>query len=426
MEVAVLFGSLFVLIFASVPIGIAVGLATLITMVLFSNIPSLVITQNAFAGIDSFPLLAIPFFILAGALMSSGGISRRLLNFANALVGFVTGGLAMVTTLASMFFAAISGSAVATVSAIGSFMIPAMKEKGYDTGFSAAISASAGTIGIIIPPSIPFVIYGVVTGTSVGELFIGGVIPGILIAVALMVVCYFVAKREGYGGQGKWVGIRQVLVALNDAKWALLAPLIVLGGIYGGIFTPTEAAVVGVVYAAVIGYFVYRELTFQLVYDALLDTIIINGVTTFMVGLSVGFANYLSMKQIPGTICSSLLTLTDNKFLLLLLINAFLLLVGCLIDNIPACIILAPILLPVVTRLGIDPVHFGVFMTLNLAIGFVTPPYGPNIFVASAVAGIPMERMLRYLWPFILALVAVLLLTTYVPAVTMGLVNLIR
>jgi len=325
-----------------------------------------------------------------------------------------------------MFFAAISGSAVATVSAIGSFMIPAMKEKGYDIGFSAAISAAAGTIGIIIPPSIPFVVYGVVTGTSVGELFIGGIIPGVLMGAALMITSYLIAKYEGYRGDSKWVGFRQLLASFNDAKWAVLAPVIILGGIYGGIFTPTEAAVVAVVYAMAVGFFVYRELTPNLLYNALLDTIIINGVTTFMVGLSMAFANYLSMQQIPTKICNGLLALTTSKYLLLLFINAFLLVVGCLVDNIPACIILAPILLPVVTRLGIDPIHFGVFMTLNLAIGFVTPPYGPNIFVASAVAGIPMERMLRFLWPFIIALLAVLMVTTYVPATTMGLVNLIR
>jgi len=241
-----------------------------------------------------------------------------------------------------------------------------------------------------------------------------------------MITSYLIAKYEGYRGDSKWVGFRQLLASFNDAKWAVLAPVIILGGIYGGIFTPTEAAVVAVVYAMAVGFFVYRELTPNLLYNALLDTIIINGVTTFMVGLSMAFANYLSMQQIPTKICNGLLALTTSKYLLLLFINAFLLVVSCLVDNIPACIILAPILLPVVTRLGIDPIHFGVFMTLNLAIGFVTPPYGPNIFVASAVAGIPMERMLRFLWPFIIALLAVLMVTTYVPATTMGLVNLIR
>lgn len=425
MEIALLFGSLVFFILLSVPIGIALGLATVFTLILASDIPLLMIAQNAFAALDSFPLMAIPFFILAGSLMSHAGVSRRLLNLANTMVGFITGGLAMVTTLACMFFAAISGSGPATVSAIGSFMIPAMREKNYDPGFAAAISAAAGTIGVIIPPSIPFVIYGVVTGVSVGEMFLAGFIPGIIIGLALMAASYIVAKREGYVGTGRRATWGEFLHALNDAKWSLLVPVIILGGIYGGVFTPTEAAVIAVVYALVVGLFIHRELTFKSIYQALVETALINGATTFMIGLSMSFANFLTMEQVPAAIGAFLLNISSSKIVVLLLINILLLFVGCFIDNISSCIILAPILLPVVTKLGIDPVHFGIFMTTNLAIGFITPPYGANLFVAMAVANVTMERIVRYIIPFLVAVIVVLMLLTYVPGISLWLPNML-
>ncbi|SCZ78154.1 TRAP transporter large permease [Acidaminobacter hydrogenoformans] len=426
MEALFLFGSFIVLIILSVPIGYAVGISTAITLFFFADIPLVMVTQNAVAGCDSFPLMAIPFFILAGSLMSTGGVAKRLLDFANMIFGYFTGGLAMVTTVSCMFFAAISGSAMATTSAIGTFMIPAMKERDYDTGFAASLTAAAGTIGVIIPPSIPFVIYGVVVNTSISDLFIAGFIPGVLMGVALLTTSYLLAKKYGYKGTGHFPKAKEVLLSFKDAIWAILAPTIVLGGIYAGVFTPTEAAVIAVVYSAFVGAFIYKELTWKLLYKSLFDTILINGITTFMVGFSMAFAGYLSIQQIPTAIADAIMTITTNKFLLLLIINLFLLAIGTLIDNIPATIILSPILLPIVTQLGMSPITFGVVITMNLAIGFITPPYGINLFVASAVGKVSIGSMMVYMRYFLLALILVLMATTYIPATTMFLVNLLR
>lgn len=426
MEAGLLFGSFLVLITIGVPIGYAIGISTLCTLAIFTDIPLVMVTQNAIAGCDSFPLMAIPFFILAGNLMSTGGVAKRLLEFASLLFGAVTGGLAMVTTVACMFFAAISGSAMATTSAIGSFMIPAMKEKGYDKGFSAALAAAAGTIGVIIPPSIPLVIYGVVTGTSISDLFIAGFIPGLIMGLVLLITCYFLSKKNGYAGTGAWPKGRELWLSFKSAFWALLAPVVVLGGIYSGMFTPTEAAVIAVVYSLIIGKFVYKELDAKGIYNALLDTIVINGVTTFMVGFSMAFAGYLSLQQLPAAIAATLLSVTDNPIVLLLIINLFLLVLGCLIDNIPATIILSPILLPVVVALGMSPITFGIMLTMNLAIGFVTPPYGINLFVAMAVGNLKMAEMMKYIGWFFGALCAALAITTYVPGSSLYLVNLLK
>ena len=414
--------SLAVFVSISLPIGISLGLSTVIALIFMTDIDTVMVAQTAFASLDSFTLMAIPFFMLAGNFMRYGGISKRLLDLADHIIGFVTGGLGAVTTLTCMFFAAISGSGPATVSAIGSFMMPAMKEKGYDPGYSAALTAAAGTIGVVIPPSIPFVIYGVVTGTSIGSLFLAGIIPGILMGLALMVTNYRTAKKNGWLGSGQRPKLRSVGKATKNAFWALMSPVIILGGIYGGIFTPTEAAAVSCVYTFVIGKFVYKELDMKKLMDCLKDTVLLAGATSFMIGLSSGFAFLLTMKQVPNTVAEALLSVSDNKIVILLIINVFLLIISCFIDNISSCTILAPILLPVVVALGVDPIHFGIIMTMNLAIGFITPPYGANLFIASAVGNTPMESIIKRVWPLILTITVVLILTTFIPGLSMLLV----
>jgi len=426
MEALLLFGLLILFIGLSIPIGITLGLATGICLALTTDIPLVLIAQKSFTGLDSFPLLAIPFFILAGALMCNGGISRRLVALAESLVGFIIGGLAMVTVLACMFFAAISGSGPATVSAIGSFMIPAMKERKYHGTFAASLTAAAGTIGVIIPPSIPFVIYSVVAQTSIGDMFIAGVVPGILIGISLMTVCYFIARKRNYLSSKEPPTLGNVFHAFKESLGALMVPIIILGGIYGGVFTPTEAAVVAVVYSVVIGKFVYKELDGKAIYECLRTSGLINGATEFMIGLSMAFSNYLALAQIPTTIAEWLGSVSQSPFVIMLLINVFLLIVGCFIDNIAAVIILTPILLPVVTRLGMDPIQFGIIITVNLAIGFITPPYGINLFVASAISGESIEGISKQILPFVLAMLVCLMLFTYVPSVSLGLVELLR
>jgi len=419
LDLIVLFGGLMALILIGVPIGYAIGLASIATFFFFRNESLLIVPQQVFAGLDSFVLLAIPFFILAGVIMSEGGIAKRLVNLADAIIGHVSGGLGMVAVLTSTFFSSITGSGNATTSAVGSLLIQPMVEKKYDAAFSSTLIAASGIIGIILPPSISFVIYGVVTRTSIGELFIAGIIPGFIIATALMVTCYIISRKKGYRGKTTKSEIREILGAAKDGIWALVAPIIILGGIYSGIFTPTESAVVAVVYAILIGAFVYRELTWKKLLNALYKAAIINGVTSFIIGFSTIMARYMTLERIPDTITRFVVDLTDNKIIVLLLINVILLLIGMVIDIIPALIILAPILLDVVTPFGLDPVHFGVIMVVNLGIGFITPPYGSTLFIASAISKVPVERMFGYGLLFAVVIFLMLMPITYIPSLSL-------
>lgn len=426
MNIALLFGVFFVLVMLSVPIGVSLGVATSLTLVLTSNIGPIMVAQKAFTGLDSFTLIAIPFFMLAGNLMALGGIARRIVNMADAAVGKFTGGLGMATIIGCMFFAAISGSGPATVTAMGSIMLPEMEKRGYDKGFSTGLTATAGTIGVIIPPSIPFVIYGVASGTSVGDLFKAGFIPGILIGIALMIVCYIISKKQAYkGSEHSQNGKTSFLRTFLDSLPALMAPVIILGGIYGGIFTPTEAAVVATVYSLIVGKFVYHELTWKIVLESYRSTADMNGFTGLALGFSMSFASYLAMEQIPSKVAGVLLGAISSKWALLLLIIVILLVVGCFVDNISSCLILTPVFLPIITGIGMSPVHFGIMMTVALAIGFVTPPYGVNLFVASAVAKLKIEVVSKAAIPFIGAMLVCLLLIAFIEPISMLLVWLL-
>src|SRR5699024_6038823 len=337
---------------------------------------------------------------------------------ATVLIGFITGGLAMVTVLASMFFAAISGSGPATVAAIGSFMIPSMKNNKYDLGFSAAITASAGSIGVLIPPSIPFVMYGVVGTVSIGAMFIAGIIPGIILGIALMINSYFTAKRNGYEGTGEIPTFRDVLKAINDAKFALLVPVIILGGIYAGIYSPTESAAVASVYALIIGVFVYKELNIKKIYESFASAALTNAATVIIIGFSISFAFLMTRERIPSLVADFIVGISDNPIVIILVINIFLLIVGMFIDTISAIVILTPILLSVVAIMVMDPIHFGVILLMNLAIGFVTPPLGVNLFVASTVGKVSFERVSKAMIPILVTMIAALLIVTYLPSLS--------
>ena len=420
-KILVLFGTMFLLMMIGSPIAVALGVATMVTMTATTNISLTTMSTACLSGLDSFPLMAIPFFMLAGNLMKSGGISRRILDFADAVVGWVTGSVGMVTVVASMFFAALSGSSPATVTAIGGITIPEMKEEGYDPAYATAITAAAGTIGVIIPPSIPFVIYGVAAQCSISDLFLAGIIPGILIGVVLMIVNYVTAKKCGFGHTKKFHA-GHLLRTVGDSIWALLVPVIILGGIYGGIFTPTESAVAAIIYSIFVGVFIYHELDLKSILEAFKETALINGQTTFLVGISMAFARFLTMSQVPGTLAKGILGIS-NPIAILLVINLFLLVVGCFIDNISSTVILTPILLPIVAGIGMSPIQFGIVMTVNLAIGFITPPYGCNLFFASAISNVSVVDIAKKILPMIGVMLIVLMALTFIPALSIGILD---
>ncbi|MGE5575603.1 MAG: TRAP transporter large permease [Syntrophothermus sp.] len=419
----VLFGTFAGLVLLNVPIAISLGLATVIALAVSGTAPMVVVAQRMFTATDSFPLMAIPFFMIAGSLMERGGISRRLINLANTMVGTLPGGLALVAVLASMFFAAISGSGPATVAAIGSIMIPAMARQGYDRGFATAVQASGGFIGVIIPPSIPMITYGVVAGASIGGLFLGGFIPGILMGIALMIVAYIISKKRNYIGVER-ATFKQVAVAFKESLLALLMPVIILGGIYGGIFTPTEAGNVAVVYGLIVGIFVYKELKWQDLRAVFRTSAINTSIVMLIIATASAFGLLLTRQMIPVQIAEFFLSLTKSPYVLLLLINILLLIVGTFMETNAAIIILAPIFLPIITRMGIDPIHFGLIMVVNLAIGMITPPLGVNLFVGCGIAQITIERLVKAIWPFLLASIVVLFLITYIPGLVMWLPKL--
>jgi C4-dicarboxylate transporter DctM subunit len=420
----ILVGFLTVLLAANVSVAVAFGLTSATFLLLLTDIPLALIPQQMFAGTDSTVLQAVPFFLLAGALMDKGGISRRLVNFANVLVGWATGGLAMVSVVASMFFAGISGSAAADSAAVGSVMIPAMAKKGYATDFAAALIACAGTIGTMIPPSIPMIIYGVATGTSIGALFIAGAVPGILMGLALMAHSYVVSRRRGYVGL-PFPTARDTWVAFREALLTLLMPIIIVGGILGGVFTPTEAAAIAVFYSLVLGGLVYRELKRRDMPGILISTGVGTGVVMFIIATSTVYSWILARWNIPLQLANAFTGVSDNPWVFLLMVNILLLLVGTVMETVPSIIIFAPVLLPLANRLGIDPVFFGVIMVVNLSMGLASPPSGATLFVSTAIAQERLDRVCRAVWPLFFSMVAILLLITFVPSLVMFLPRLV-
>ncbi|MCV0424328.1 MAG: TRAP transporter large permease [Roseibium sp.] len=426
MIAAVLFLSLFLLLFISVPIGICLGLATMTVMLFVEGAPPLVLlARSVVTGADSFPLIAVPLFVLAGDLMQSGGMSRRLVAFANALIGHIRAGLAYVNVLACVFFAAISGSSPATVAAIGSNMIPEMEKVGYSRRFSGALTASSGMIGVMIPPSIPFIIYGVTAEVSIGKLFLAGVVPGLLFALMFMFVARILLRNEKAAlGSTKTFSSASVASTFRSSFWALLVPLIILGGIYSGIFTPTEAGAVAVVYAAFVGLFVYKDIGFSDLPGILAQSALTSGTILILVIMASAFGRLATLAQIPAQLAAGITSLSDDPILILLLINLLLLVIGMFMETISSIIIMTPILLPVAVAIGVDPLVFGVILTVNLAIGFCTPPLGVNLFVASGISGISIERLSAGILPFFAGMLALLMLVTYVPALSLALPSL--
>ena len=422
---AVVFIALIVSLVLTVPIGFSLGIASLAYIFATDQLTLGFVARNMVTGTDSFPIMAIPFFVFAGELMGGGGISKRLLDVANVFFGRIRGGLAIVTVVVCMFFAAISGSGPATVAAVGGMVVPTMLEKGYDKKFVLALIAAAGSIGVIIPPSIPMVVYSVTVNSSVSSLFLAGFIPGILIGLVLIAYSYFYARSAGYKGDTEPFSIGHALREVWRGKWALLSPVIILGGIYGGIFTPTEAAAVSVVYSLIIGLFVHRELNFRDMLEVTKRSCETTATILVVIGCATGFSKVLTLGRIPTTVATLLTTMTDSKVLILLLINLLLLLVGCFMETVCAIMILAPILFPVVTALGVDPIHFGIIMVTNLAIGFITPPLGVNLFVASRVGKTTLDVVIKGIIPFLVLMIATLMLITYVPAISMFLPNLL-
>lgn len=417
---------LFVFILLRVPIAYGLAFVSIIG-ILITN-PDLLINvpRNIFSGIDSFTLVAVPLFILAGEIMTQGGISKRLIDFSKTLVGPLPGGLAMVVILASMFFSALTGTAIAAAAAIGGMMIPAMNKEGYDIRFSSSLVASAATIGPIIPPSIVLILYGVIASVSIGDLFIAGVIPGVLMGIGLMIYSYYVGKKNNYRSSETRASLKEILMGAKDALLALLMPIIIIGGIISGIFTATESGVIAVVYAIIIGMFVYKEISIKDLGPIMLQTAKTTSTIVFLIGTASLFIWFLSFNQIPNQLIDILGPVSENPLLLLLVINIILLIAGTFIDTISAVSIFTPLFLPLILAAGIDPIHFGIIMAVNLTIGMVTPPLGVCLFVTASIAKIKVPQMFKYLIPQIAVLIVVLLLITYVPEIVMLPVNLFK
>ncbi len=403
----ILFVALFGLLLLGVPVAFALGIASVLAIHFASPIPLLIIPQKLFNGLNSFPFLAIPLFLLAGNIMAAAQISERLVKLAGSALGRYPGGLAQMSTGASAFFGAISGSAPATTSAIGSILIPSMKKRGYAPSFAGAVVASSGALGLIIPPSLTMVIYGTIADVSIGDLFIAGILPGILIAFALGAVNYILAKKNGLAGE-KIEASTGVSKVLQESSLALIMPLIILGGIYGGIFTPTESAAVACLYGLVVGLFVYRSISVKSLAPIFVDTAISSAVVMYLMGTANAFSYIITAEQLPQTVAASMLDFSSNPTLIMLMVLILLLVAGTFLDNVAALVLLVPTLGTLIAAVGIDPIYFGVFTVIALAVGNFTPPVGLNLFIAARLSGSRMEDISKSALPYIAAYLVVL------------------
>jgi tripartite ATP-independent transporter DctM subunit len=402
----------FIALAIGVPIAFVMGI-TAIAVLIVLGVPLYLIPQRLFTGMDSFPIMAVPFFILSGDLMNEAKITDRIIEFSKLLVGKIQGGLGHVSIVGSMFFAGISGSAVADASALGSIMIPAMEKEGYEKHYASAIIASAAVIGPIIPPSIPMVVFALITNLSVGALFLGGVFPGVLIGLGLMVINYFIARKRGYGMVEEKITLQVFFRTFLGAIIPMLMPIIIIGGILGGIFTPTEAAAVAVAYALLIGFFVLRTLTLQVLPRIFSRSAVATGTILIVIGLANAFAWVLATQQVPQKVSEFIFSISRDPLVFLLLVNIFLLIVGCLMEGLAAIIIIVPILMPMVAQLGINPLHFGLVVVVNMMIGLITPPMGLCLFVVCGISKIKIGPLFKEVYPFLIIEIVVLFIITY-------------
>lgn len=422
--IAILFGMFALLLALRVPIALSIALAAIATA-FYLGIPLPTVGQRMVAGLDSFTLLAIPFFILAGEIMGAGGMSQRLIGLANLLVGWLRGGLAMMNIAASAFFGALSGSSVADVSAIGSILIPMMKEKGYDTDYSVGVTVSGAAQAVMIPPSHNLIIYSLAAGgVSIGALFTAGLVPGLLLGFALMIVAYTLAVRRGYPTEER-LPAREIPKIVWEGLLGLLTPVIIIGGIVSGIFTATESAAIACVYAFLVTFLIYREIPLSETVNILKKTFLTLSIVLFIIAAASAFGYMLAFLQVPAMVTNALISISDSRVVILLLINGLLLGLGAIMDMAPLILIMTPILLPVAESIGMDPVHFGIMMLLNLSIGLITPPVGNVLFVGCAIGKISMERVMPGVIPFYLPMIVALLLITFVPALVLTLPRLL-
>ena len=420
-----IFGVLIALIFLGVPIAVAMGLTAVGTFIFLGDAFVLpMLAQRMYSATTGFTLLAIPFFILAGNLMNRGGITQRVFRFAQALVGHLQGGLGHVNVVSSMIFSGMSGAAVADAAGLGLVELEAMKKAGYGIRFSAAITAASSTIGPVVPPSIPFVIYGSITGESVGRLFLAGCLPGVMMGLAMMVAVYFVSKRRGFP-RGQRASLKELLISAWESIFALFMPVLIIGGILGGIFTPTEAAVVASIYALLLGLFVYREIGIKDLPDILWETIVQSVKVLFIIA-AAGFLGWLLIHQrIPQQVISGLTALSSTKWILMLVIIAILLILGCFLEGIAVLVITIPVFMPLIERFGVDPIQFGVIMILCSMLGLLTPPVGMSLYAVASISNVPVGALSKELWPYLLGIFIVLILITYVPMFSLGIPDLL-